>query len=104
MDEPTLVMHIPIKFQFIKQTQGMIKQESKYIEEKIAAPLLNIIIIQGETIRVQHTSTLLKTMLDEKVALLQKTNLLYCYICKTKPKDVNSLSAVELEDMASLRN
>lgn len=85
---------IPIKFQFIKETQAIIKQESDYIEQQIATLVPTRISIQGKTITVQHS--LLKTMLDGKVAnaLAENPSTQSCYICKTKPKDLNNLSAV----------
>jgi len=85
---------IPIKFQFVKETQDIIKQESEYIEQQIATLLPTRIVVQGKIITVQHN--LLKTMLDGKVAnaLAENPSTQSCYICKAKPKDMNNLSAV----------
>ncbi|XP_050498858.1 uncharacterized protein LOC126879708 [Diabrotica virgifera virgifera] len=85
---------VPIKFEFIKETHDIIMRENNYVEEQIASLLPTIVNVREEIVTVQHT--LLKTMLDGKVAnaLAENPSTQSCYICKTKPKDMNNLRAV----------
>lgn len=85
---------IPLKFQFVKETREMIKQQSEYIDNQIASLVPTTVEISGKQVSIKHF--LFKTMLDGKVAniLTDNASSQSCYICGATPKHMNDIEAI----------
>lgn len=80
----------PIKFEFIKESNDVIRREKKNIENKInnlSSTHLN------ENIIVKHE--LLLTMIDGKACSSITGSSMNCYICGVTPKQMNCLNIVQ---------
>lgn len=80
----------PIKFEFIKESDEIIRSEKENIENKIHN--LSPTHINGDII-VKHE--LLLTMVDGKVCSSMAGLSMNCYICGATPKEMNSLHIVQ---------
>lgn len=85
---------IPIRFQYIKESEEIIKKENAYIEHQISELKPTSINIRGQYFNVHHV--LMQTMLDGKVAnaLADNKSSQSCYICLATPNLMNDINAV----------
>lgn len=84
----------PIKFVYAKETVELTKNEVKKIEDQAEKLLPTEITVNG--LKVSVTTTMILCMIDGKVCncLASNSSTLTCYICKAKPKDMNSPDAI----------
>lgn len=84
----------PIKLQFLKESDELIKKEGEYIENQVLQLKSTLVNIEGHEIKVHHS--LLQTMVDGKVAnsLNDNKSSQTCYICKATPKQMNNIDHV----------
>lgn len=86
----------PIRMQFFKETDRIIKDEFAYVENQIANLSPTSVNINGIFFTAQHC--LLKAMVDGKVCKVLSDNkaTTKCYICKASPAQFNNI-----EELAS---
>lgn len=82
----------PVRLQFLKETQNVIKTEREYIEAQINR--LDPFRISSP-IKLEIRYRLILTMADGKVwsALIDSSSQI-CYICKASPKEMNNLDLI----------
>lgn len=82
----------PIRFQFVKESSTVSKNEESYFKEKIASlcPTTFSFNDRNRIFKIQHTLQL--TMVDGKIcSALSETSSARCYICEATPKEMNDI-------------
>lgn len=80
----------PIRFQFLKETSEVSKEEEAYFREKINNLTPITFSFNNRNFRIQHSLQL--TMVDGKVrTALSKSSSCKCYICGATPKEMNKI-------------
>lgn len=84
----------PIRYQMLKESHMVLKDEDDYINRQIAALNPTQIEIGDRTVNIEHI--LLETMLDGKAAnaLSDNKSSQTCNICKATPNHMNDIDAV----------
>lgn len=84
----------PIKFEYVKETPQIIRQEKSQIENEIETLKPTQIALNGKTIKIYHD--LYFTMIDGKVAqvVTNTSSSSNCVICGAKPSEMNNLPAL----------
>lgn len=84
----------PIKFQFVKETDTLIRQEINEINSEINE--LKPFIFEAEDYTIEVVFTMTMTMVDGKVcsAVSNNKSSMRCYICNASPAEMNNLNAV----------
>lgn len=84
----------PLKLQFIKETDEVIKSEFSYVESQIKQLSPTKVNVGSREYIVYHE--LLKTMVDGKVCnSLMSTSSQKCYLCKSGPAQFNNLNFIK---------
>lgn len=82
----------PIRFQFVKESDDVTKEEIRYVEESVKRLIPTDIEINGNKFTYKHIFKM--TMIDGKVcnAATNTKSTSRCFICKATSKDFNDLS------------
>lgn len=85
----------PIRMQFAKESQELIRNEKRHVDEQIA--LLNSTTTQNSAfteIRISHS--LICSMVDGKVcSAISELSCQKCYVCGASPKEFNDVDKVQ---------
>jgi hypothetical protein len=81
----------PIRLQFRKEPNELIREEKEHIEKKIKLSLPTRVVVTGQEFFVFHE--MLFTMIDGKVcnAITSTSSAQVCYICRASPKEMNTV-------------
>jgi hypothetical protein len=80
----------PIRLQFIKETNDLIREEKEHTENQIKLLLPTRVVVAGQGIFVLNE---MFTMIDGKVcnAITSTSSAQVCYICRASPKEMNAI-------------
>lgn len=84
----------PIRFQFLKETTDISKNEQQYITDQIDDLLPTNVELYNREIMIKHK--LILTMIDGKIcnAITDTKSSQTCYICGAKPTEMNDIDSV----------
>ncbi|KAL4712122.1 hypothetical protein ACJJTC_010983 [Scirpophaga incertulas] len=87
----------PVNFQFIKESEAVVKEEVARVNEEIA----NLRPTEYESNTIEHQ--LLMTMVDANICtyLSEAKSNAACYICLAKPTEMNDLKQVGLKEISA---